>query len=164
MTDNTDNTTTDNTTTGAVAAPLLPPLSRRRVCDTLENLDIAYTVTARGLVITRWADGSVAFDIVGEGNMFTARGQWRGVLPADRRTDLLETCNTWNTDRFQPKVYFYRDDEGMLRVAGEHTVDYRHGVTDEQLDEHVRSTVGTVGGLFEMLNEEYPEGRAEGGD
>ncbi|MBK7274508.1 MAG: YbjN domain-containing protein, partial [Actinomycetales bacterium] len=58
------------------------------------------------------------------------------------------------------KVYARINDEGQLRVISEHTLDYEHGLTDEQLNLHVNTGIATSCQLWERLNEAFPEAAA----
>ena len=45
----------------------------------------------------------------------------------------------------------------VLGVYAEHTVDYEHGVSDQQVDLHLACSITTGLQLFEHLDESYPE-------
>jgi hypothetical protein len=64
--------------------------------------------------------------------------------------------NAWNADKLWPKGYVRVEDD-VLGIYAEHTVDYEHGVTDEQIDLHLACGISTALQLFEHIDEAYPE-------
>ena len=88
------------------------------------------------------------------------RGIWDGKLSPADLPQALEVINEWNRDRLFPKVYARVNDEGQLRVISEHTLDYEHGLTDDQLNLHVNTGIATSCQLWERLNEAFPEAAA----
>ena len=45
-------------------------------------------------------------------------------------------------------------------MISEHSLDYEHGLTDEQLNLHVNTGIATSCQLWERLNEAFPEAAA----
>ena len=50
-------------------------------------------------------------------------------------------------------AHYRIDDGGDIRVYAEHAVDYEHGVTDDQLAQHVYGAIASATGLFNRLTE-----------
>ena len=137
---------------------VLQPLTRHRLMDALERASIAYTVDRDREISSDWGQYRVWFDIVGrKSQVLSVRGLWNGWLPADRRVDLLESCNAWNERMQMLRPYVYVDADSDLRVFADHVVDYEFGVSDEQLYQHVSSMTTLAAVFFEDLDEEYPE-------
>ena len=52
-----------------------------------------------------------------------------------------------------PMAHYRIDDGGDIRVYAENAVDYEHGVTDDQLAQHVYGAIASATGLFNRLTE-----------
>lgn len=85
------------------------------------------------------------------------RGFWRGKLEESDYVKALEVCNEWNSEKIWPKTYLERDSEGRIRVNAELNVDYEHGLTDDQLRQHLVCAINTSMTFFEHVNETFPE-------
>jgi hypothetical protein len=108
-------------------------------------------------------DGIIWFFTYGnQSEILQVRGIWDGKLSPADLPQALEVINEWNRDRLFPKVYARVNDEGQLRVISEHTLDYEHGLTDDQLNLHVNTGIATSCQLWERLNEAFPEAAAAG--
>lgn len=137
----------------------LEPLSRHRIMDALQSAGIAFSVDRDGDVSGDWDHCRIYFRQVGkDGDLLSVRGVWWGRLPQERRADLLEACNTWNSRRFFPTAEVYAADDGTQHVFGDHTVPYEYGLTDEQLHLHIASAVDCINTLSENLVEKFPDG------
>ena len=55
-----------------------------------------------------------------------------------------------------PKIYV-RIEAEQVAVYTEHTIDYEHGVTDEQLDLHLTVGIACALRFFAGLDEMYPD-------
>jgi len=49
-----------------------------------------------------------------------------------------------------------RVEDDVVGVYAEHTVDYEHGLSDAQVDQHLACGLSTGLQLFEHLDERYP--------
>ncbi|WP_053383699.1 type III secretion system chaperone family protein [Leucobacter celer] len=146
----------DGPTSSAPGA--LAPLSKDRIKTALESAGWSYNVDSDGDIGGGWEYGSFYFFVNGNSDeLLCVRGFWRGRLESDDYGRALETCNIWNADKLWPKTYVGRDDEGMVRINTEHNVDYEHGITDEQLMQHLVCVVNTSMAFFEHINEQFPE-------
>lgn len=138
-------------------AASLPPLTSERVQSALSALDWNFRIDEDGDIGGGWEFGTFFFFLNGESDeLLCVRGFWRGRLePVDWLT-ALELCNEWNAEKIWPKAYAARDEEGYVRLNVEVNVDYEHGLTDEQLAQHLVCAVNTGMSFFEHLNARFP--------
>ncbi|MDR1635401.1 MAG: YbjN domain-containing protein, partial [Bifidobacteriaceae bacterium] len=61
----------------------------------------------------------------------------------------------WHFAKIWPKGYTTVDDSGRVWVLAEHSVDWEHGVTDEQLRLTIRCGITTSLSLFNKLHERF---------
>ena len=136
----------------------LTPLSMDRIKAALDRAGWNYDIDDDGDLGGGWEYGIFYFFINGRSDEFLCvRGYWRGRLEESDYVKALEACNSWNTESIWPKTYVVRDDEGGIRLHVEHNVDYEHGLTDAQLDQHLLCAVNTGMAFFEKINEMFPE-------
>jgi hypothetical protein len=136
-------------------------LTKERIKATLEASSWSYHVDSDGDIGSGWDHGVIWFFTYGnQAEILQVRGIWDGKLSPDDLPQALDVVNEWNCDRLFPKVYARINDEGQLRVISEHTLDYEHGLTDEQLNLHVNTGIATSCQLWERLNEAFPEAAA----
>ncbi|SDQ54308.1 YbjN domain-containing protein [Leucobacter chromiiresistens] len=138
----------------------LQPLRQQRLEVVLDELGWTYTVDDAGDARGGWESGSFFFLVDDEAEpLLCVRGYWGGRLGEAEYLGALELCNLWNADRLWPKTFVGRDDDGSIRLNGEHTVDYAAGVTDAQLAQHLRCAVGTTLAFFAEAGDAFPEAR-----
>lgn len=114
-----------------------------------------------------WDGHLFVFRLLGADNEYLqVRGQWNRTLDMSELQAVMTRSNQWNDEKVWPKVYVHvevgEDGSPSLDVYAEHTVDYEHGVTDEQLDLHLSCAIATAGQFFDALDEQYPAQAAEG--
>lgn len=149
---------TKDATPAATPSGGLAPLSKDRIRHALERAEWSYSVDSDGDIGGGWEYGSFYFFVNGnQDELLCVRGHWRGQLADREYAQIVDTCNTWNAQKLWPKTYAVRDDEGVVRVVTEHNVDYEHGVSDEQLTQHLLCAVNTSMAFFEHVNETFPE-------
>jgi hypothetical protein len=139
----------------------LDRLSNDRIKASLERQNWSYGVDEDGDVGGGWTEGSFYFLLRGKSEeILHVRGHWRGILPDSEFTAAVAACNEWNASRIWPKTYAMRMDDAEthanVHVYTEHNVDYEHGVSDEQLDQHLMCSIETSGQFFDYINELYP--------
>lgn len=140
------------------AGGALKPLSKDRIKHALEQAGWSYNVDSDGDIGGGWEYGSFYFFVNGDNDeLLCVRGFWRGELGEGDYMQALEAVNEWNRDKLWPKMYVARDDAGNVRVNAELNVDYEHGLTDEQLSQHLLCVVNTSMSGFERMNEVFPE-------
>ena len=138
------------------APPALGPLSRDRITAALDARDMQYGIDDDGDVGGYW-DGHLFYFFLlgGSGEFLQTRGRWNRKVGPDQLGRLLELVNEWNATHLWPKGYVRLEDE-VVGVYAEHTVDYEHGVADEQVDLQLACGISTALQLFEHLDEQYP--------
>ena len=146
---------------GESAASVLEPLTKARIQAALESKGWTYKVDSDGDIGGGWEDGFFYFFTTGrQQEILLVRGTWYPTLPAADYEKAAEIANQWNLDKLWPKVYARRNDDGDVRLHGEHIVDYEHGLTDEQLLQHLVTVISAGCEFFEHLNEQFPEAAA----
>ena len=91
-----------------------------------------------------------------DGEFFQVRGRWSRSVPVSERAAVLDLANDWNAEKIWPKVYVRAEDD-ELGVYCEHSVDYEHGVSDQQIDLHIAAGLSTALQFFASLDEAYPQ-------
>lgn len=135
----------------------LAPLSHERLTATLEARDMRYGVDDDGDVGGYWDGHLFYFFRLGENREYLqVRGRWNRPVPVTELDRVTRLVNDWNAERLWPKGYVRVEDD-QLGVYAEHTVDYEHGLSDEQLDLHLACGISTGLQLFEALDQAYPE-------
>jgi len=146
---------------GESGAAVLEPLSKARIQAALEAKGWMYRVDSDGDIGAAWEDGFFYFLMTGQqSEILLVRGTWVGKLADADFDKAVELANKWNNDKLWPRVYARRDDQGTVRLHGEHIVDYEHGLTDDQLVQHIVTIVSTGNEFFEYLSGEFPEAAA----
>lgn len=132
-------------------------LSHQRLLDVLDAREMNYAVDDDGDVGGYW-DGHLFyfFRMGGQQEYLQTRGRWNRRVGIDQYARVVDLVNTWNSEKLWPKGYV-RAEDGVVGVYAEHTVDYEHGVTDEQLDLHLACGITTALSLFEHLDEQFPD-------
>jgi len=140
----------------AASTPGPQPLSHERLLAVLDARDMKYGVDDDGDVGGYW-DGHLFFffRLGGQQEYLQTRGRWNRQVGADQYARLVDLVNTWNSEKLWPKGYV-RAEGDVVGVYAEHTVDYEHGATDEQIDLHLACGITTALSLFEHLDEHYP--------
>ena len=141
----------------------LAPLTIDRITQSLERLEWDFHVDdASNGVIAGWEYGSFAFFTSGKSDeILCVRGFWRGVLNEADHAKALEICNDWNVNAIWPKVCVLSDEQDTLRLNTEHNVDYEHGLSNAQLDQHLICAVSASLMYFEKIIETFPEAWAQ---
>lgn len=136
----------------------LAPLTIDRVAGVLETRECSFGWSSdHASVGGYWGDHLVEFLVYGEHDeVLQVRAHWGRPLPVDRRAAVLDALNAHASAKLWPKAYVDVEDDELI-VLAEHTVDYEHGVSDEQLDVHLGCALNTSLGLFEQLDETFPE-------
>ncbi|GMA30667.1 YbjN domain-containing protein [Litorihabitans aurantiacus] len=140
----------------AASAGGLAPLTTDRIKATLDARGSQYGVDDDGDVGGYWDGHLFYFFLLGQSSEYLqVRGRWNRRVGIDQLDAVTRLVNTWNADKLWPKVYVRAEDD-LVGVYAEHTVDYEHGVSDEQLDLHLACAIATSGQAFDQLDESYP--------
>ena len=132
-------------------------LSHERIISVLDSREMRYGVDDDGDIGGYW-DGHLFyfFRMGGSQEYLQTRGRWNRKVGVDQFERVVDLVNAWNSEKLWPKGYV-RAEDGVVGVYAEHTVDYEHGVTDEQLDLHLACGITTALSLFEHLDEHFPD-------
>lgn len=119
------------------------PLSRTRIETFLVASGYHYLLDADGDPTGLWDGHRFWFLTLGEHEeILQVRGRWRRTAETDKRRALLLAANDWNRDRIWPKVYL-REEDDVIAVYTEVSVDLERGVTDAQLYRMLECGLGT---------------------
>jgi hypothetical protein len=136
---------------------VLAPLTAARVEAILKKEGYYYFIDSEGDLGSHWGDHTFYFFFYGESKeMFQIRGRWHRKVDSAWLYEVVTAANDWNTTKLYPKAYV-RNNDDEIGVYGEHTVDYEHGVSDEQLLLHIHCAVQTTLAFFEVLDEKFPQ-------
>ncbi|MBK8758297.1 MAG: YbjN domain-containing protein [Actinomycetales bacterium] len=133
--------------------------SRERVNAALTRLEVNFGVDDDGDAMAWFGDRQfVRFVSMGESlEVFQVRNIWLPTVPSSFRSELIDRCNTWNSDRIWPKTFVRSDEDGMLVVMAEVNVDFECGVSDALIEQTIRCAISTGGAFFDELEEAYPQ-------
>jgi Putative bacterial sensory transduction regulator len=124
------------------------PLTAERVADDLTRRGYRYRMDDDGDVTGTWDGNRFWFLLMGEHDeILQVRGRWAGTVPPRARLAVLQAVNDWNRERVWPKVYV-REEPAGLSLYAEVSVDFEHGVTDEQLAATVSCGLVTASQFF----------------
>ena len=144
----------------------LRPLSQERLTTIFDTQSWHYGIDDDGDLGGRWDGAGFFFFIAGpQQEILHISSAMAERIPAEREDELLTLLEDWNRDHIWPKSYYMVTDTDDLSVRAEVNVDYEHGVTDEQLLQHVSCALGTSLQLYEHLRETMgipKEAQAEG--
>lgn len=142
--------------TSVPTPPSLGPLNRDRVTAALDARDMRYGIDEDGDVGGYWDGHLFYFFLMGQNEEYLqVRGRWNRAVAVAQLPAVMEIVNEWNATHLWPKAYVRAEDE-VVGVYAEHTVDYEHGVADEQVDLQLACGISTALQLFEHLDEQYP--------
>lgn len=134
------------------------PLSGDRLVRWLDDSSFSYFVDNDGDVGGMWRGRVFYFFLFGQRQeILQVRGHWQREGAIERLVEVLEFCNTWNTERIWPKAYVRVRDDGRVHVVGEVAVDFEHGATDDQLGQTLHCGLATGTMLFDALDQHYPD-------
>ncbi|MDR1214957.1 MAG: YbjN domain-containing protein [Propionibacteriaceae bacterium] len=145
---------------GSLLTTDVSPLSNERIQACLDSHDWHYRIDSDG-DIGGWWDGHWFYFFIrgSDRDIFFVQALWDRNLPTDELPHLVEQANTWNGGHLWPKLAARQQDERAVALASL-AVNYAHGLTDAQLDEHLRCAIATSIEAFNWLDESYPEAAA----
>lgn len=143
--------------------PQVTPLSQERLKAVLDADGMNYGVDDDG-DLGGWWDGHLFyFFLMGQNKeILQLRGRWNRDIPVSEFEKVLDFVNTNHVERMFPRVAVLKEDDGTIGIYAQHSVDYEHGVTDEQLRLHFATAISSSLAFFERLDELYPEAAAAG--
>ena len=127
------------------------PLTQDRVAAYLGRRGYRFAIDDDGDLTGTWDESRFWFLLLGEHEeILQVRGRWHRQLPTEQRRSLALALNDWNRERIWPKVYV-REEEGLLTLYSEVSIDLEHGVTDPQLAQAIACGLGTGVKMFDSL-------------
>jgi hypothetical protein len=141
---------------GSLLSTEVTPLSNERIQTCLDSHDWHYRIDGDG-DIGGWWDGHWFYFFVRgpEREILFVQGRWDRSLQASQLDELIHQVNTWNCDHLWPKLAALERDDNVIALAS-FGVNYAHGLTDAQLDEHLRGAIATSIEAFNWLDELHP--------
>lgn len=138
------------------AAQLLKPLTDERMLQALDRLEVDYELGDDGTAVFHFERGYFYYTLSSNASrdLLSVRGSYRGTFPLEALPALNEFTNAWNQQNLFPKVFPYRVEEegqGFVVLPVELSMVYAGGVTDTQLDEHLRAALQTSLEYFETV-------------
>jgi hypothetical protein len=135
----------------------LAPLTRDRIEAALKSRSWNYQIDSDGDIGGIWDNNVFYFFQYGEQKeILQIRGRWNQALPIELRPQALLAIDEWHLTKIWPKGYTRVDDQGRLWVHSEHSVDWEHGVTDEQLILTIQCGITTSLSMYRFLAEKFP--------
>jgi hypothetical protein len=136
----------------------LTPLSRTLILDWLKDNNYYYFVDSDNDIGGLWNSRIFYFLLFGSSTeILQVRGQWNRNITIERVEEILNFCYEWYTVQLWPKAYLRVQDNGIVQVYGEVSVDFEHGLNPEQLDNTLNCGLGTASMLFDALDAKYPD-------
>jgi hypothetical protein len=141
---------------GSLLSIEVAPLSNERIQACLDAHDWHYRIDSDG-DIGGWWDGHWFYFFVrgAEREILFVQGRWDRGIPAGQIDPLVHHVNDWNSDHLWPKLAAIEREDSAIVLAS-FGVNYSHGLTDAQLDEHVRGAIAMSIEAFNWLDEQYP--------
>lgn len=138
------------------AAQLLTPITNERMLAALDRLEVDYELGDDGTAVFHFERGYFYYTLSNAParDLLSVRGSYRGTFPLEALPALNEFTNAWNQQNLFPKVFPYRieeDGQGLVVLPVELSMVYAGGVTDAQLDEHLRAALQTSLEYFETV-------------
>ncbi|MCD4549491.1 MULTISPECIES: YbjN domain-containing protein [unclassified Schaalia] len=139
----------------ALESTQFPALSQERIIQLFKQKNWRYYIDNEGDLGGMWEDNTFHFMLRGEKKeILVVSGRWHNNCPFEKLEQIRELIINWHRGKLWPKCYHRIDDEGRIRLYTEVSVDYEHGLTDKQLEQHIDCALGTSGQFFSMLDEE----------
>ncbi|WP_237210024.1 YbjN domain-containing protein [Rothia nasimurium] len=138
------------------AAQLLTPITNERMLAALDRLEVDYELGDDGTAVFHFERGYFYYTLSNAParDLLSVRGSYRGTFPLEALPALNEFTNAWNQQNLFPKVFPYRveeDGQGLVVLPVELSMVYAGGVTDAQIDEHLRAALQTSLEYFETV-------------
>jgi len=135
----------------------LAPLTTSRVTASLDSHNWHYDITESGDVGGWWDGYWFLFSFRGQDKeIFFVHAVWNKIAPPELYSQLAVDANEWNVDHLWPMVSVRQRDDDAL-VMADLSVDYSCGLTDEQLDLHIRCAIDTMVSALGWFTQKYPD-------
>ncbi|MCB2177898.1 MAG: YbjN domain-containing protein [Actinomycetales bacterium] len=137
---------------------LTSPLTAQRVQNWLARRGYGWFVDMDGDTGGMWRGRMFYLFALGDDEqILQVRGQWNRSFTIERLTEVLEICNTWNSEKVWPKAYVRVRDDGSVHAVCETATELGAGVTDDQLGQLIECGLSSAGAFFDELDERYPD-------
>ncbi|MCL1906348.1 MAG: YbjN domain-containing protein [Propionibacteriaceae bacterium] len=135
----------------------LAPLTLSRIATCLDAHSWHYSLNDDGSITGWWDSYFFLFACQGEdNNVFYAHALGNRILPKKELASAIHHANEWNSGHLWPTVTA-RQREDSTVVLTVYAVEYSHGISDEQLDLHIRRSISTMADALESIDNEYPD-------
>lgn len=131
---------------GAQTGPAtLPLLSKQRIEDILRKNEWAYETDDDGDLSGVWDSWPFWFVLHGENKeILQIVCRCTRDFEPDQLQTLQRELDDWNREKLWPRAYYRtHPDTGELSVFGDNVIDHEMGLTDDQLEQHIRCSIGT---------------------
>ena len=136
------------------SSPTSPtPVTLEAVADVFRGRDLNFQIEDDKLM-SGFENCSIFFAISDDSLVFESI--WRGMAPPELAPQLLYTINNLNQERFAPALRMLETADGMLATSATRTIDTAEGLTDEQLEIFVISTIQITLEAFSQVEQSLP--------
>lgn len=133
----------------------IPAISQERIKALFDKEKWNYFVDNEGDLGGTWDSNQYFFLLRGHNQeILHITARWHATVAFERLENVREFINSWNRDRIWPKTFHRIDDDGRIYIMAEHTVDFEHGATNEQLMQAIHTALGTSTQFFEACENE----------
>ena len=134
----------------------LAPLTTGRVTACLDSHQWHYEVSDDGDVGGWWDGYWFIFSFRGKSKeIFFTHAIWSRGVPTSEFTQVVLYANEWNSEHLWPMMSVRERDDSIV-VLTDFSVDYSFGITDEQLDLHIRCAIDTMVSSLSWMDTKYP--------
>ena len=131
------------------------PVTQDRLKDLFNQRSWTWFVDNEGDLGGRWNGYTFYFLLTGTNQeILHILGGWGNPINPDRLPEARAFIADWHRKHLWPKVCLTLNDQGVVNIRVENTVDWESGATDEQLYQQNDCALGTGMQFFEELNEE----------
>ena len=136
----------------AEEAPLTPPISQERLIDLFKERGWHYFVDSDGDLGGTWDDDQFYFMLRGENReILHIQSLWHLSVPMEKLEEARAFIREWHRTKLWPKAYHRINDEGVVRIFCENSIDWEHGATDAQINQQVSCALGTASEFYREL-------------
>lgn len=134
----------------------LAPLTTSRIAACLDAHNWHYEVSDDGDIGGWWDGYWFVFSFRGKNKeIFFVHAVWNRGVPTKYMTEAVLYANEWNSEHLWPMLSV-RERDRKLAVLADFSVDYSYGLTDEQLDLHIRCAIDTMVSALTWFDTKYP--------
>ena len=120
----------------------------------LENVETPDGDTGT-ILRTGFSNAAIAMQI--RDNTLVIDSLWRGAFPTAQGPQVLMLTNQWNQENFAPTLRFFDSSAEELAVSAFRELHVGAGVSRNQLDAFVMTTIDAILGSFEWIEQKHPD-------